>query len=108
MQGRIRHRILTLSLLPSLAVALALTLYWTDIKVRELDEQLLMRGEMLAAFLAPAAEYGVISGNKNYLEAVTAKARMQPDVLEVTITDHQGHQVYHHEQQLEGSDAHPP
>ncbi|TVQ71888.1 MAG: response regulator [Chromatiaceae bacterium] len=105
MQGRIRHRILTLSLLPSLAVALALTLYWTDIKVRELDEQLLMRGEMLAAFLGPAAEYGVISGNRNYLEAVTAKARMQPDVLEVTIKDHQGHQVYHHEQQPGGSDT---
>ncbi|SEK87775.1 ATP-binding protein [Ectothiorhodospira marina] len=108
MQGRIRYRILTLSLLPSLAVALALTLYWTDTKVRELDAQLTLRGEMLAAFLAPAAEYGVISGNQNYLEAITAKARMQPDVLVVSIRDHQGHRVYHHEQRPDASDPDSP
>ncbi|MFP4161604.1 MAG: ATP-binding protein [Ectothiorhodospira sp.] len=99
MQGRIRYRILALALLPTLAVALALTVYWTGVKVRELDAQMMERGHMLVAFLAPAAEYGVISGNRAYLEAVTTKARAQPDVVEVSIRDRQGNLLYTHHHQ---------
>ncbi|MBK1692299.1 ATP-binding protein [Ectothiorhodospira mobilis] len=105
MQGRIRYRILALALLPTLAVAMALTVYWTGVKVRELEAQMMERGHMLVAFLAPAAEYGVISGNRQYLEAVTAKARAQPDVVEVIIRDRRGRPLYTHRQEMQEPDG---
>ncbi|WP_412852593.1 ATP-binding protein [Ectothiorhodospira shaposhnikovii] len=94
MQWRLRHRVLALSLLPTLLVAVVLTTYWGSIKVLELEGQIQERGETLVAFLGPAAEYGVISGNHAYLDAITAKARIQPDVTGIFIQDHQGNRIY--------------
>ncbi|SEP99318.1 two-component system, NarL family, sensor histidine kinase BarA [Ectothiorhodospira magna] len=97
MHWGIRQRILTLSLLPTLFVALLLTLHWVGIKILELDKQLLDRGETLVAFLGPAAEYGVISGNQAYLEAITAKARAQPDMIGILIQDYDGTLIYEYQ-----------
>ncbi|EHQ52697.1 multi-sensor hybrid histidine kinase [Ectothiorhodospira sp. PHS-1] len=94
MQWRLRHRVLALSLLPTLLVAVLLTTYWGSVKVLELEGQIQERGETLVAFLGPAAEYGIISGNQAYLTAITAKARIQPDVMGIFIQDHQGNRIY--------------
>ncbi|MBK1673118.1 hypothetical protein CKO35_07320 [Ectothiorhodospira shaposhnikovii] len=96
-QWRIRYRVLTLSLLPTLLVAIVLTIYWGSVKVMELEAQTRERGETLVAFLGPAAEYGIISGNQAYLDAITAKAKAQPDVASILIQDHQGNLIYAYE-----------
>ncbi|OOG27241.1 hybrid sensor histidine kinase/response regulator [Thioalkalivibrio denitrificans] len=91
---RIKHRLLALALVPAVAVGTALTVYWSIIKVQEIESRLETRGNTIAGFLAPAMEYGVISGNRAYLRAASHRAREEPDLVSVRVADDQGNLLY--------------
>lgn len=93
---RIKHRLLALSLLPAVVVGIVLTGYWTLVKIQELDARMVARGNTIVGFLAPAAEYGVISGNRAYLRSASTRVRDEPDLISIRISDAQGNLLYTH------------
>lgn len=91
---RIKHRLLALALLPAIGVGLVLTVYWSMVKVQEIDARLVTRGNTIVGFLAPAAEYGVISGNRAHLRSASVRARDEPDLVSIRISDRDGNLLY--------------
>jgi|GEM_PF-1666445 len=100
---RIKHRLLALALMPALVIALSLTGWWTAIKIMELQEQLETRGNTIVGFLAPAAEYGVVSGNRAHLRSASTRVRDEADLISIRITDAQGNLLYTHVKDLQDS-----
>lgn len=88
--GSIRQRALWLALLPAVLVATALASYFSITGMGELDEELRRRGHTIVQYLAPASEYGLISGNRPSLQALVQAAMQQPDVRAAVVTDFQG------------------
>lgn len=100
---RIKHRLLALALLPSMVVAMVLTGYWTAIKIMELNRQLEERGETIVAFLAPAAEYGVLSGNRAYLRSASTRVREEQDLISIRVSDDRDNLLYTHVRDIQDS-----
>lgn len=88
--GSIRQRALWLALLPAVLVATALASYFSITGMGELDEELRRRGHTIVQYLAPASEYGLISGNRPSLQALVQAAMQQPAVRAAVVTDFQG------------------
>lgn len=86
----IRHRLLLLALLPAALLASLITTLVLYHVTHELDAALRERGHAISSFLAPAAEYGVISGNRASLGTLVDAALAQPEVAAVAIYDEQG------------------
>ncbi|WP_018953854.1 ATP-binding protein [Thioalkalivibrio sulfidiphilus] len=100
---RIKHRLLALALLPSMVVAMVLTGYWTAIKIMELNQRLEERGAIIVAFLAPAAEYGVLSGNRAYLRSASTRVREEQDLISIRISDDRDNLLYTHVRDIQES-----
>jgi two-component system, NarL family, sensor histidine kinase BarA len=91
---RIKHRLLALTLLPAVLVGVVLTVYWTAIKIQHIDEDMVARGNTIVGFLAPAAEYGVISGNRSFLRSASRRVRDEPNLISIRISDGSGNLLY--------------
>jgi len=87
---RIRQKLLVVSLLPAALAATLIGLYGIVTRVLELEEALESKGQAIANQLAPAAEYGVYSGNLVALRRLVEAAAREPDVRSVTVTDAAG------------------
>ena len=72
--GTIHRHTLIVSLVPALLIASLLTTYFTYSRFQDLQQGLLTTGQLLAEQLAPAAEYGVITGNTLYLQGLISAA----------------------------------
>jgi len=83
----IRQRILLLALLPVFVLAVLLSSYLITTKLRELEHTLSEHGRAIARQMAPAFEYGVISGNVDVLNTLAAGALQEEDVLSVVVRD---------------------
>jgi len=77
---RIRYRLLLLALAPVVVSGLG-----------ALNAELRGRGLATVRYLAPAAEYGVIAGNRASLQSIVQAAMSEPDAQAVLITDAAGH-----------------
>lgn len=88
---KIHHKLLLLALGPALLVAAALDAYFIYAGFGALDAELRGRGQATARYLAPASEYGVISGNRNSLQALVLAAMKESDAQAVLIIDAAGH-----------------
>lgn len=86
----LRQQLLLIALLPMLLIAIVLAAYFTVSGLAALDEEQADRGRAIASYLAPAAEYGVISGNREGLQSLVQATLTQRDVQAVTITDPAG------------------
>lgn len=86
----IRSRLLFIALLPATVIALVLTAYFVVHGIGALDEELRLRGRATVRHLAPAAEYGVISGHLGSLQSLAQATLKQPDVRCVAIVDASG------------------
>jgi diguanylate cyclase (GGDEF)-like protein len=86
----IKWRVLVAMLLPPFAIALALTLFFTKVRLDEIEQSLHDRGEGIARQLAPAAEFAAFTRNRDVLEELAQAAQREPDVSLVTITDSAG------------------
>jgi signal transduction histidine kinase/DNA-binding NarL/FixJ family response regulator len=86
----IRGRVLLITVAPALVIALLLGGYFMTAQVNALKSTLDERGQSIARNLAPAAEYGVFSGNRVILDGLARSAATQPDVRSIAITDSGG------------------
>jgi two-component system sensor histidine kinase BarA len=83
----IRHKVLLLALVPTLVLSLILSAYFISIRIYDLEEAMLETGRMLVQQLAPAAEYGVFSGNGEILQGLVNAILEEQDVRAAAIYD---------------------
>ena len=86
----LHHRLLLAALLPAALLASLITGVVLHRGTRMLDQSLLDHGTAVVSFLAPAAEYGVISGNRGPLESLLQAAVDQPEVSAAAAYDERG------------------
>ncbi len=87
----IKSRVILLGTIPALLFALILAGYAITHVYGVLDQSLSDRGRIIASQLAPAAEYGVISGNSPILQKLVQQALTnEREVRTVQIVDAQG------------------
>jgi signal transduction histidine kinase/HPt (histidine-containing phosphotransfer) domain-containing protein/ActR/RegA family two-component response regulator len=86
----IRYRVLLITVAPALVIALLLGGYFMTSQISALELTLNERGQAIAHSLAPAAEYGVFSGNRVILESLARATAAESDVRSVAITDTAG------------------
>ncbi len=63
-----RTQLITLG--PALLLTLLLISFFTFVRIQDLRQELDHTGQLIANQLAPATEYGVISGNNDVLESL--------------------------------------
>ena len=76
----IQNRMLAISLGPALLLTLLLTGYFTYSRLQDLRQELNHTGQLIANQLAPAAEYGVLSGNLPVLQSLLRTTLGTPHV----------------------------
>lgn len=99
-QSDIRTRTLAISLGPALLLTLLLTGYFTHTRLQELREELDASGQLIANQLAPASEFGVISGNIPILDSLLQATLNTPQVRFIEVRDSQGQPLAYVEQAL--------
>ncbi len=90
----IKNRILLLGLLPGTIIALVLFIYFTRGQLDLLNQSMHEQGLTIARQLAPASEYGFVSGNPQLLGQLAGSLMQQADVTGISIADPQGHQLF--------------
>lgn len=83
----IRLRVLWLAVVPAALISMALLAYQTITKLRDLEFALAERGASMVRQLAPAVEYGVVSGNTEILTPLIRAAGRESDVTGVAVFD---------------------
>ncbi|HZV55073.1 MAG TPA: ATP-binding protein, partial [Rhodocyclaceae bacterium] len=83
----IQRRAVFLALAPAAVIAVALTAYFLILRYDDVEAALQNRGQSLVRQLAPAAEYGAFSGNRNELLRLVQATVREPDVSAVAIYD---------------------
>jgi diguanylate cyclase (GGDEF)-like protein len=87
----IKSRVMLLAIIPLIVTTLILTSYSITTSIRTLEDSLQDRGRVIATQLAPASEYGVVSGNLAILQPLIQQAMAhEPDIVSIQITDKQG------------------
>jgi len=81
----IRGRVIGLAMVPVAIIGVLLMFQLITGKIDDLDQSLRTRGLAIARQLAPAAEYGVASGNVEVLRTLLEKAAIEPDVRGVAV-----------------------
>ncbi len=89
----LRQRLLLVVLLPAAALAAAIAGLFVVRSTQAADEALRERGLAIVSFLAPAAEFGVISGNAGTLTNLVQAVLEQRDVAAVAIFDSAGERI---------------
>lgn len=86
----IRGRVIGLALVPVAIIGVLLPFQLIIGKVDDLDQSLRSRSLAIARQLAPAAEYGVASGNIEVLQTLLEKAAIEPDIRGVAVFSDDG------------------
>ena len=87
----INTRVILLGTMPALIFAVLLAGYAISKVFTVLNQSLYDRGNLIATQLAPAAEYGVVSGNTQILQKLAQQALSnEQDLRTVMVTDKQG------------------
>ena len=81
----IRGRVIVLALVPAAIIGILLLFQLVTAKIDDLDQSLRTRAAAIARQLAPAAEYGVASGNLEVLQTLLEKAATEPDIRGVAV-----------------------
>ena len=83
----INTRTQIISLGPALLLTLLLISFFTFVRIQDLRQELNHTGQLIANQLAPAAEYGVISGNNEVLESLLKATLATPNVRFLEVQD---------------------
>ena len=83
----INTRTQAISLGPALLLTLLLISFFTFVRIQDLRQELNHTGQLVANQLAPATEYGVISGNKEELESLMKATLATPHVRFLQVQD---------------------
>ncbi|MHB1215877.1 MAG: EAL domain-containing protein [Thiobacillus sp.] len=81
----IRGRVIGLAVVPMAIIGVLLLFQLIVGKIEDLDQSLRTRAASIARQLAPAAEYGVASGNTEVLQTLLEKVANEPDVRGVAV-----------------------
>jgi len=83
----INTRTQVISLGPALLLTLLLISFFTFVRIQDLRQELNHTGQLIANQLAPATEYGVISGNSEGLESLLKATLATPHVRFLEVQD---------------------
>ncbi|RBJ80535.1 response regulator [Pseudomonas sp. MWU12-2534b] len=83
----IQTRTQLISLGPALLLTLLLISFFTFVRIQDLRQELNHTGQLIANQLAPATEYGVISGNNEGLESLLQATLATPHVQFLEVQD---------------------
>jgi len=83
----INTRTQLISLGPALLLTLLLISFFTFVRIQDLRQELNHTGQLIANQLAPATEYGVISGNNEVLDSLLKATLATPNVRFLEIQD---------------------
>ncbi|MNF38278.1 Autoinducer 2 sensor kinase/phosphatase LuxQ [compost metagenome] len=83
----IHTRTQLISVGPALLMTLLLTGFFTFVRLQDLRQELDHTGQLIASQLAPATEYGVISGNLEVLDALLQATLKTPHVRFLEVRD---------------------
>ncbi|EJM42846.1 signal transduction histidine kinase [Pseudomonas sp. GM33] len=83
----INTRTQLISLGPALLLTLLLISFFTFVRIQDLRQEISHTGQLIANQLAPAAEYGVISGNSEVLETLLKATLATPNVSFLEVQD---------------------
>ncbi|MDD0974039.1 response regulator [Pseudomonas fontis] len=83
----INTRTQIISLGPALLLTLLLISFFTFVRIQDLRQELTHTGQLIANQLAPASEYGVISGNDEVLESLMRATLTIPHVRFLEVQD---------------------
>lgn len=86
----LRYRLLLLTLLPSLLIALSLVAYFTFGAVSALERELKAKGLATVRYLAPVSEYGIIAGQIDALQGLTQVAALEPGTKAALVVSEKG------------------
>lgn len=86
----IRTRVLIVALVPTIVLGILLTTSLTFSRLSDQEEAMRMQGQALARQLASAAEYGLISDNREQLQRLATSALTSSDLQGVSIFDRKG------------------
>ena len=89
----IRGRVIGLAVVPVAIVGVLLLFQLISGKIDDLDQSLRTRAVAIARQLAPAAEYGVASGNIEVLQTLLEKAAIEPDIRGVAVFTDNGQRL---------------
>ena len=96
----IHARTQMMSLGPALLLTLLLISFFTFVRLQDLRQELNHTGQLIANQLAPATEFGVISGNTHVLETLMQASLNTPHVQFVQVQDRANNVLVHAEQPL--------
>ena len=89
-RGSINRRLITIALLPATLLGVVLLTYFTLVRLETLNREMETTGQLLADQLAPATEYGVITGNLELLQSLIKGSLKMPHVHKVEVLDQNG------------------
>lgn len=81
----IRERVIFVAVMPATFIAIVLAAYFLLLRYADAEKELIDRGRSLSKLLAPAAEYGIFSGNRDELLQLATALSRTPDVKAVVI-----------------------
>ncbi|SEM71264.1 Signal transduction histidine kinase [Pseudomonas sp. ok272] len=96
----INTRTQVISLGPALLLTLLLIGFFTFVRIQDLRQELNHTGQLIANQLAPATEYGVISGNKDVLESLMRASLSTPHVRFLQVQDNANNVLMYVEQPM--------
>ena len=99
----IHTRTQIISLGPALLLTLLLISFFTFVRIQDLRQELNHTGQLIANQLAPASEYGVISGNNEVLEGLMRATLSIPHVRLLEVQDSRNHILVYVEQSDESA-----
>lgn len=92
-QWGIKNRVLIVSLLPTMIIAILLGVYFTSTRITDLEQSLKDHGTAISIQLASSSEYGVFAHNKKLLRKILENAAEDQDVLAIAIYDKTGKEL---------------
>ncbi|MEX0900186.1 MAG: ATP-binding protein [Gammaproteobacteria bacterium] len=89
-RGGIHRQLLVAGVIPAVVVTIVVSTWLIGLRVADLGAHQRRLGQVVASQLAPAAEYGVFSGNTEVLRRLADAALVEADLRAVTIRDRNG------------------
>lgn len=81
----IKSKVLLITILPVFITATLLSFAFIKERLKDTEIALNEKGQTISKYLAPALEYGILSGNQDYLNTLVKNTLAIPDVISVTI-----------------------
>ncbi len=83
----IKSKVLLITIVPVFLTASLLSFYFVKERLKDTEMALQEKGDTIIRYLAPALEYGLISGNREYIDALVHNTLSIPEVAAIRVRD---------------------